>query len=177
MVALAWHHSGPFAYGPYFLDRPPLLMALFRLAAVSDGVTGVRILGSVAACASVVVVTALAARVGGRRAVPFAAVAIAVMVSSLGAMAVWTPAELIAIVPAAASVLLLVIGLQHADHRGRWLAGAGAAAAAALLVKQSFAGPIAAGVVGIAAAAWVARPGWRVVARDAGAYVAGFGAV
>jgi hypothetical protein len=177
MVALAWHHSGPFAYGPYFLDRPPLLVALFRLAAVSGGVTGVRILGAVAACAAVVVVTALAARVGGRRSVPFAAVAIAVMVSSLATMAVYTPAELIAIVPASASILMLVIGLQHPARRGRWLAGAGAAAAAALLVKQSFADPVAAGVVGIAAAAWVARPGWRRLAADAGAYVAGFGAV
>ena len=177
MVALAWHHSGPFAYGPYFLDRPPLLLALFRLAAVSDGVTGVRILGAVAACAAVVVVTALATRVGGRRAAPFAAVAIGVMVSSLATMAVYTPAELIAIVPASASILLLVIGLQRAEGRGRWLAGAGATAAAALLVKQSFADPLAAGAVGIAAAAWVTRPGRRRVAADAGAYIAGLAAV
>ncbi len=177
MVALAWHHAGPFAYGPYFLDRPPLLMALFRLAAVSGGVTGVRILGAVAACAAVVVVTALATRVGGRRSAPFAAIAIGVMVSSLATMAVYTPAELIAIVPASASILLLVIGLQRPGRGGMWLASAGAAAATALLVKQSFADPLVAGVVGIAAAGWVARPGARRLTRDGGAYAAGFGAV
>src|SRR3954467_12152092 len=71
--ALAWHHSGPFAYGPYFLDRPPLLVALSRLAAVADGPVGVRVLGAFAAAAGVALITLLAVRVAGRRAALVAA--------------------------------------------------------------------------------------------------------
>ena len=79
MIAEAWHHhAGPFLYGPYFLDRPPLLVELYHLA---DTVEGVRILGAVAASAAVVIATTLAVRVGGRRAAPFAAVIAAVSMS------------------------------------------------------------------------------------------------
>ena len=48
LVALSFHHPGQFAYGSYFLDRPPLLIGLYRLAAHS-GATGIRALGAVAA--------------------------------------------------------------------------------------------------------------------------------
>lgn len=168
MVALAWSHSSPFAYGPYFLDRPPLLMALFRLAAKADGVTGVRALGALASASAVALSTLLAALVGGRRAAPFAALAAGAMMSSLAAMAVYTPAELIAIVPSAASILLLVAGLRRPAPSLRLLAGAGAAAALAVLVKQSFGDALVAG----AAALLITRR-----RRGLGAYAGGVAAV
>jgi len=37
MVANAWHHSRPFPYGPYFLDRPPLLVAAYKVANDAGG--------------------------------------------------------------------------------------------------------------------------------------------
>src|SRR3954449_13290410 len=64
LVARAWHGSGPFPYGSYFLDRPPLLPALYRLAGSSE--TGIRVLGATAAALVVVVSTLLAVRVAGR---------------------------------------------------------------------------------------------------------------
>jgi 4-amino-4-deoxy-L-arabinose transferase-like glycosyltransferase len=162
MIAEAWHHhAGPFLYGPYFLDRPPLLVELYHLA---DTVVGVRILGAIAASLAVLIATALAVRIGGRRAAPFAALIAGVSMSSFAAMAVYTPAELLAIVPASLSILLLVVALQD-DGRGFWwFAGAGLAAGLALLVKQSFADALVAGVVGV------------VVARRGAAYFAGLAA-
>jgi hypothetical protein len=167
MIAEAWHHhAAPFLYGPYFLDRPPLLVELYHLA---DTVKGVRILGAIASSAAVVIATALAVRVGGRRAAPFAAVIAAVSMSSFAAMAVYTPAELLAIVPSALSVLLVVIALQRERERFWLLAGAGLAAGAALLIKQSFADALVAGIAGLV----VARAGWRSLAGYAAGLAAG----
>jgi hypothetical protein len=172
MVAQAWHHSGPFPYGPYFLDRPPLLVLAYRLA---GDPSGVRVLGMVAACFAVLACTALAARAAGRRAALPAALLSAAFASSALLTSVFTPAELLASVPSAVSVLLLVSGLQS-ESRAPWrLAAAGAAAACALLVKQSFGDALVAGIAGLAFAAWHA-PRQRSAAR-AGAYAAGIGAV
>jgi hypothetical protein len=150
MIALAFHHAGPFAYGAYFLDRPPLLLALYGFAASLGGDTGVRVLGMLAAASAVVLITFAAARVGGRRAAPFAAVAGAAMVSSQATTAIYTPAELLAIVPSCASLLLLVAGLQRPAGGRRLFAAAGLSAGAAILVKQSFGDALVAGVVGLA---------------------------
>jgi hypothetical protein len=174
MVALAWHHrSGPFLYGPYFLDRPPLLVELYWIAGKLGGVTGIRVLGTVAASAAVAITTLLAVRVAGRRAAPFAAVIAAVSMSALAAMAVYTPAELLAIVPSSLSILLLVIGIQR-DGGGRLLfAGAGLSAAAALLVKQSFGDALVAGVAALLALALVRGTPRREVLLRAASYLAG----
>ena len=53
-------------YGDYWVDRPPLLLALFKLA-VLGGDDGVRALGALAAVALVIAVTLLARAVAGPR--------------------------------------------------------------------------------------------------------------
>jgi 4-amino-4-deoxy-L-arabinose transferase-like glycosyltransferase len=177
LVALAWHHSGPFAYGPYFLDRPPLLVALYRLAAGSGGPVGLRVLGAVAAAGGVVLITLLAVRLAGRRAAPVAALVAAALLSSLAIDAVYTPAELLAIVPSTGSMLCLVAGLDRPEEGRRWLLAAGLLAGLALMVKQSFGDALAAGVVGLVVASFHGLvPGRRLLAR-AGAYAAGAGLV
>jgi hypothetical protein len=173
LVANAWGHPGPFAYGHVFLDRPPLLLALFKLS--GDTTTGIRILGAIAAALLVLTTTLLATRVAGRRAAPFAAAIVACLASSFALRSVLTPAELLAAVPASASVLLLVIGLQEPRQRRRRLAAfvaAGALATVALLVKQSFADALAAGAIGIATAK-LTGTNWRETAKRAAAFVAG----
>jgi hypothetical protein len=176
MIALAFHHAGPFAYGAYFLDRPPLLLGLYGLAASVGGDTGVRVLGLFAAASAVVLITFVAARVGGRSAAPFAALAAAAMVSSQATTAIYTPAELLAIVPACASVLLLIAGVQRGTG-GRWLfAAAGFSAAAAILVKQSFGDALAAGVVALLVAMLAGETTRREAASRALAYAAGVAA-
>src|SRR3954466_5049906 len=80
LIARAWHGSGPFAYGSYFLDRPPLLPALYKLAGHDQ--SGIRVLGAVAAALLVITSTLLAVRIAGRAAAPWAAGIAAVLASS-----------------------------------------------------------------------------------------------
>jgi hypothetical protein len=169
-VARAWHGSGPFAYGSYFLDRPPLLVALYRLA--GDGELGIRVLGGLASVLLVITSTLLSVRVAGRRAAPWAAGISAVLASSFAIKSVFTPAELLAAVPSAASVLLLVVALERAPRRFWLFAAAGTLAATALLVKQSFGDALVAGVVAIVAGKALGTS-WRETARRAAAYGAG----
>lgn len=170
MVARAWRPGHPFAYGPYFLDRPPVLVALYRLAGTAGGV---RFLGGAAAAALVAMVTVVAAQLGGRRGAWVAAVPAAALASSFTLDSVFTPAELLAAVPAVASVGLLIEGLR-AGRIGA-LAGAGAAAVLALLVKQSFFDATAVGLAGVVVAAATGPRGRRL--RPVLAYLAGASAI
>jgi len=151
-IARQWPGGHGSLYGAYWLDRPPLLVALFKLA---GGAPGVRVLGALAAVALVLAVGALGREAGGERAGRVAALLAALLTSSVVLGAVFTPAELLAAVPSTVSVLLLV--------RGRHLLAAGLLAAAALLIKQSF---VDAGVAGMVFLALRRPRGWP-------AYVAG----
>lgn len=177
LIAAGWSGEGAHAYGEYFIDRPPLLLAAFRLAHEVGGPHGIRALGALAAVCVVVTTTLLAVRIAGRSAAPWAAVISALLCSSLLLQAVFTPGELVASVPASLSVLLLAVGLDRSVGRHRALAAAGALAAAALLVKQSFGGALLAGVVGIAVSGALARPSWRQAVARAAAYAAGVAGV
>jgi hypothetical protein len=88
---------------------------------------------------------------------------------------VFTPAELLAVIPSAASVLLLLCGLGRVRGASWWLAGAGASAALALLIKQSFGDALVAGVAGLLIAAGAVT--WRRTAARAAAYAGGVAAV
>jgi 4-amino-4-deoxy-L-arabinose transferase-like glycosyltransferase len=171
MVARAWHHSHPFPYGPYFLDRPPLLVLAYRLANDAGGATGVRVLGMIAASLVVVVCTLLAAHVAGRRAALPAALLAAAFASSALLDSVFTPAELLAAVPSTASVLFLLSGLGKDSGWGWRLAAAGAAGTVAVLVKQSFGDALVAGAVGVLVAAWGVP--WRRTVGHAAAFATG----
>src|SRR4051794_29909587 len=135
-LAQHWHGtSGTSLYGNLWLDRPPLLVALFKLA-VLGGAGGVRALGAVAALALVGTAYALGRTLGGARTAGVAALLTALLSGSFSLAAVYPPAELLAAVPAAGSVACLL-----ASRRRRGLAlpaAAGALAVTALLVKQSF---------------------------------------
>lgn len=179
LVARSFHQAGPFAYGHLFLDRPPLLVELYRLAGI-DGATGVRLLGLAASMLLVLTTTLLAVRVAGRAAAPWAAVIVALLTSSYALQSVFTPAELIAAVPSSASVLCLVAALEPERTRRRLplLAGAGALAVAALLVKQSFGDALAAGGVALAlGAVGRGRLPVRETLRRAAAYLSGAAAM
>lgn len=172
-IAQAFGQDGPFAYGRYFVDRPPLLLAVYRVGAALDGATGVRIVGVLAALALVAMTTLLARNLGGRRAAPFAAAACAALVCSQATGVLATPSELLAAVPSCLSVLLLVASADGLTDRVWRLFGAGLAAGAALLVKQSFLDALAACAAGLAVA-WAVQPkAWRTALVRAQALTAG----
>ncbi|MEA2247564.1 MAG: hypothetical protein QOH46_2093, partial [Solirubrobacteraceae bacterium] len=135
-IAKAWGSGGHGSlYGAYWLDRPPLLVALYKLAVVG-GPTGIRVLGALAALALVATTTVLTQAVAGHRAARVAAILSAALASSVALTAVFTPAELLAAVPACASIGCLVAA--HRRGQARWLVGAGLLAVTAALIKQSY---------------------------------------
>jgi hypothetical protein len=134
-VARNWPSGHGSLYGSSWLDRPPLLVGLFKLA-VLVGDRGVRVLGAVAALALVAAIALLARAVAGERAGLVGGLLAALLSGSLALASVYTPAELLAAVPSTLSVLCLV--LAHRRRRTRLVFAAGLLAVAALLIKQSF---------------------------------------
>ena len=147
-IARQW--EGGSLYGDYWVDRPPLLLGLFKIA-VLGGDDGVRVLGALAAVVLVVVITLLARAVAGPRAGIIAGLLAAMMTGSVSIGAVYTHGELLAAVPSTLSVLCLV--LAHRSRRHRYVFAAGALAVGAVLVKQSFLDAGFAGAVFVAASA------------------------
>lgn len=172
-IAGSGHGSGPFLYGDFFIDRPPLLLAVFRLAAETGGTAAVRTIGVFAAVAVVASTMVLARDVAGERAARLAAGITAVLVSSAALGSVFTPAELLAVLPSTLSVLLVWRGLRGEAARPGLLFAAGVLAVCALLVKQSFGDALLAGTVCLAATVRWRRWPRRAVAIAAGAYAAG----
>ena len=133
-IAGHWPGGHGSLYGSYWLDRPPLLVGLFKLAVVG-GPLGVRVLGALAAVALVAVIASLGRAVAGPRAGRIAGLLAALLTGSVAIGAVFTPGELLAAVPSTASVWCLV--LAHRRRASRFLVAAGALAVGAALIKQS----------------------------------------
>jgi hypothetical protein len=171
-LAVHWHGHGPFLYGNLFIDRPVLLLAVFKLAILA-GPLGVRLLGAACAAGLVVVAALLARQLGGRRALPWAALIAGALASSAALSSVFTPAELPAALASTASVLALAGADARVRGRRSRLYAAGLLAAGALLFKQSFGDALVAGMGYLAAIAVLVRPGWRGWLRQAAAYGGG----
>src|SRR5215212_233393 len=138
-IAAHAHAGGPNLFGFYFIDRPPLLLGIFHLADATGGTPAVRAIGALAATMLVALVALIARELGGARSAIWAAFIAAILGSSPALLSVFTPAELLAVLPSAASVLLLLIAWRSFDRvRLGWFALAGFLAIVALLVKQSF---------------------------------------
>lgn len=138
VVARHWTASGPFLYGPLWVDRPPGLIALF---AVADhlGPWGPRIVVTALAVALVALVGRVAETVGGRSAAVWSAWTAFALGSSVLLQAQQLNGEFAAIVCVSATMLLVVRALRQPAQRAWMLGtGAGVAAAAAVLMKQNF---------------------------------------
>ena len=164
---LARHWEGGSLYGPYWVDRPPLMIVLYKLG-VLGGDRGVRVLGALAALALVLLIALLARAVAGEQAARIAGLLAALLTGSVAIMAVYTVGELLAAVPSTLSVLCLV--LAHRSRQARFVFAAGAAAMSAVLVKQSFLDAGFAGFVFVIVSAVWDR---EVRARWPAAYAAG----
>ena len=168
MVARQWHPGGSL-YGDYWVDRPPLLVTLFRVPAVLGGVVALRGLGCVAAATTVVILASTGRLLGGRRVQVSCAVVAAALLASPLMGTFYVNGELLSAPFVAAGVLLALCTLddRRDDRRRLWCAaGAGGAACAALLVKQNMADVVVfAGVAWLVARrtlpvrAWVAAVG------------------
>lgn len=157
LLSSQWSDAGSSLYGDYWVDRPPLLLMLFRVADFFGGVLALRIFGTLIAVFCVVVLHSTAKRVLGDRAAAFTAVTAGALLATPMYGAIDVNGELF-------SLPFVVVGLRMAleavlaeDERTARISAvlAGMAAVAALLVKQNIAD-----VLIFAAVFWVFS--WRM---------------
>ena len=141
LVGAQWSGPGHSLYGDYFVDRPPLLVTLYRVAAELGGVPALRLLGCLAALVVVLASARVASLLAGHVAGRWTAVLAAAFTLSplLGAQQV--DGELLAIPFVAVGLACVVAATRPATSplRATWFSvAAGAAGTAAALVKQNF---------------------------------------
>lgn len=168
VVARYANDPGPYLYGPTFVDRPPLLIALFR-AAASIGAAGTLLLAILGGVICVLATARAAYLIAGPRAARWAAAITAGFTSSPLLQAENTNGEILAGALVALSIALLLEADRLRRYRP-WLAKAtalasGVSGTAALFVKQNFGDAIAFAVV-LAIAYFMTRGRvlWRLVA-------------
>lgn len=149
VVAHQWHAGGTSLYGDYWVDRPPLLLVCYRIADLLGGLPALRVLGMLAAVATVVLVADTARVAFGRRAATWSAVVAAALMLSPLYGAVDVNGELLAAPFIALGIRAVVEVLDTDDQLRSRLAAltAGAAAVAALLIKQNMADVVVFGAV------------------------------
>ena len=142
-VGGAWHLGGSHPhtlYGPYWVDRPPLLITWYGIADRVGGLVALRLVGALAAATTVACVAWIARSVAGPRAAAWAAVVAAALLSTPFHWSFMVDGELLAAPFVAAGIGFVIRGLGSQGARGLLLSGAGGAmAGAALLTKQNMA--------------------------------------
>jgi hypothetical protein len=178
-VARQWQPGGTALYGNYWVDRPPLLVTIFRAAALMGGTVPLRLIGIGAAAVVVLAVGWTADRIsGGRAAATWASVAAAAFLLSPATGATEVNGELLAAPFVAVGVAGAVHALRSASRRDALVGAgvAGAAAFSAILVKQNMLDVLV--FTATMAVCTVPTVGRRRLADIAGAFsVAGAGAV
>jgi len=163
LVAGQWH-DGSSLYGDYWVDRPPVLLTVFELAAALGGVVALRVLGIVAVAATIVLCALTAGRLAGSRAAVWAAVAAAVLTASPWLGADRVNGELLA-APWVAATAYAAVRAVESPHRARWALLAGACVVGAVGTKQNH---VEGGVLLVSlvvASALASRLSWRAASR------------
>ena len=140
LVAQQWSLSGEHLYGDYFVDRPPLLLAVFKVAAMVEWDQMIRLLAMPFAVAFVVAAAWSGYLLGGAAAARWSALVGGALVSTPAVAADQADGELLAIPFVMTAVAVTLAAYRRRTAFGAcWLAGTvGLLAAAAVLVKQSF---------------------------------------
>lgn len=140
LVARAWDPEPASVYGPYFVDRPPLLIATYGWADDVGGPLFIRFVGALS-CALLVVAAAYVARlVATETASRWTAVAVAAITSNIAINAVAVKGELLALPLLMGSLWLALLAVR--DRSWAWALGGGLLAGLALGFKQNLVGGI-----------------------------------
>ncbi len=160
MVARAWQPQPDSMYGPYFVDRPPLLIAVVKACDWIGGPLFIRVVGALAAGLLVLTAAYVARHLAGQRAARWTAVAVAALVTNVLVDSVAVKGELLALPLIMGSFALTLVALERSS--ARLALGAGLLATLALGLKQNLvAGLVFGGVLLVAS--WLAR---RITLRD-----------
>ncbi|KAA1399898.1 hypothetical protein [Aeromicrobium ginsengisoli] len=156
VVGSQWHGAGGSLYGRYWVDRPPLLVTIFRAASALGGLTALRLIGCIAVALVVLGVARVAGMIGGRVAAQWAAVTAAGLSISplLGGYEV--NGELLAAPFVLGGVICVLAALRAVHHQEAVArsAAAGALAMSAMLIKQNLADAAIFGFVALVLAVW-----------------------
>jgi 4-amino-4-deoxy-L-arabinose transferase-like glycosyltransferase len=171
LVARSWDPQPDSMFGPYWVDRPPLLIAAFKGIDLAGGETALRVLGALVCGLVVVLAARVAGLVGGPRSVPWAAVVAAALLSNPMIDVVAVKGELLALPLLLGSILLTLLAVRRTSG---WLAlAAGLVAGLALGLKQNLATGLVFAAVLLVASALTGRLPARGAVRLGIAGVAG----
>ncbi len=156
VVAAQWRGAGNSLYGNYWVDRPPLLVTIFRAASELGGLTALRLFGCVAVALVVYGAARAAGMIGGPVAARWAALTAAGLTVSplLGGYEV--NGELLAAPFILGGVICVMAALGASGQRDAVArsAMAGGLAMSALLIKQNLADAAVFGLVALVCAVW-----------------------
>jgi len=179
LVGGQWSGAGSSLYGNLWVDRPPLLITIFRLADHLGGLTALRLIGCVAVALVVLGSARVAGMAGGQRAARWASVAAAGLCVSplLGGYEV--NGELLAAPLTLGGMAGVILAVRSTERRTIVLAAAaaGGCAVASLLVKQNLADAAVFGLVAFALSGqhfWLRTRGALTGAFATAAIVAGW---
>ena len=179
LVARHWSPTADNMYGTYWVDRPPILIALFRVSDWLGGPYGPRAAGCLLAAAMAFAAYRTGLLIGGRTVARWTGVACLALMSQPD-FTMWSAkSESLGVPFALASCMLTVEAVYRPAGRGRVLAacGAGAVGAVALGMKQNLFGPEVFAVVALLLAARNSRFAPGEARRIIGAALGGFVAV
>jgi 4-amino-4-deoxy-L-arabinose transferase-like glycosyltransferase len=163
MVARAWDPTASSVYGPYFVDRPPLLIATYGWADDVGGPLFIRLVGAVS-CALLVVAAAYVARLAATEtASRWTAVAVAAITSNIAINAVAVKGELLALPLLMGSLWLALLAVR--DRSWVHALGGGLLAGLALGFKQNLVGGVVFTAVLFVASTLGGRLSWRDLVR------------
>ncbi|MEO7350698.1 MAG: hypothetical protein ABIR34_12160 [Marmoricola sp.] len=141
LVGQQWHAGGSSLYGNYWVDRPPLLITIFRVAAQLGGLVPLRLIGCLATVLVILGTAHLARRLGSPGSAPWAALTAAALCVTplLGGQAV--NGELLSAPFVVVGLIAVLTAIDHPGERRATVAAAlaGAAMICSLLVKQNMA--------------------------------------
>ncbi len=172
LVARSWHPTPTSLYGAYFVDRPPPLIALFKLSDAVGGPLFIRVLGAVACAALVLAAAAVARLVADETAARWTAVAMAALSTNVLIDAVAVKGELLALPFLMGSLGLSLLAVRDRSWRCALLAGL--LAGVALGFKQNLVGGVVFAAVLYLGAWRTGRLGRADLVRLAAAASAGF---
>ncbi|MCW2839809.1 MAG: hypothetical protein JWR55_1292 [Aeromicrobium sp.] len=163
LVGGQWDGGGSSLYGSYWVDRPPLLVTIFRAASLLGGVPALRVIGCLAVLLIVLGCARAARLIHGVQAARWAALTSAALCVSplLGGYAV--NGEMLA-APFVIGGIIAVVSALRATDKGqgvRWAVLAGGCAMCALMVKQNFADVAVFGAVALVMSAVRSDVTWR----------------
>lgn len=138
LVAKDWSFAGPHLYGHYFVDRPPGLLAIYKVATLTGHTTSIRLIALVFALLVVVLLAWTAHRIGA--AVLPTALTAAAFVANPVDESVFGSSGMMALPFAVGAIAALVAAVTSSSTRASyaWAGAAGLSAIAAMSVKQNF---------------------------------------